>query len=89
MADVVNRATKQHRISVNTPDFPVSEWIINPDMSKVRGLPMKYWKVVGDEVLPMTLAEQVAVDLAEPTPPPSEEEKLAALTLRVENLEAL
>lgn len=28
MANVLNRATKEYLTSVNTPDYPVSDWII-------------------------------------------------------------
>jgi len=32
MANVLNKITKQYLKSVNTPDYPTSEWIINPIM---------------------------------------------------------
>lgn len=67
MADVLNRTTKQYLKSVNTPDFPVIDWIINPDLSGV--LPQepqsKYWNIAGDVVTEMTPAEKAAVDAAE------------------------
>lgn len=60
MANVLHRITKEYLTSVNTPDFKRSEWIINPDLTAVEtakvGLP--YWKIDGDQVLPMTTAEQ-------------------------------
>lgn len=65
MADVVNRTTVQYLQSVNTPDFPVEDWIINPDLSALTGVPQKYWKVVGDTVVEMTQPEKDAVDAAE------------------------
>ena len=46
MASVLNKQTKAYLVSVNTPDYPESEWIINPDMSEVVGLAPKYWKIV-------------------------------------------
>lgn len=65
MANVLNRTTKEYRVSVNTPDFPPAQWIINPDVSLVAGNPTKYWKITGDIVTLMNAAEQQAVDDAE------------------------
>lgn len=65
MASVLNRTTKQYLRSVNTPDYPTAEWIINPDVSALAGVPVKYWKVSGDSVTEMTQAEKDAVDAAE------------------------
>lgn len=62
MANVVNRTTKEYLKSVNTPDYPVSEWIINP---VVPDVPSKYWNISGDTVTEMTQAEKDAVDAAE------------------------
>lgn len=56
-----------YRESVNTPDFPPSEWIINPDISALRGVDEKYWKADGDRVVAMSQSEKDAVDLAELT----------------------
>ena len=69
MADVINRLTKEYKISVNTPDFPLSEWIINPDLSQVFNIPYKYWKIVGDSVIEMTAEEKAVAD----QPPPKTE----------------
>lgn len=65
MASVLNRATGEYIPSVNTPDFPAKDWIINPDLSAVTGVPGKYWKIDGDTVSPMSRAERDAVDAAE------------------------
>ena len=62
MANVLNRTTKQHLTSVNTPEYPVAEWIINPDLSAVRGQPAKYWEISGDSVSLMDQASRDAVD---------------------------
>jgi hypothetical protein len=66
MADVVNRSTVQYLHSVNTPDYSDVFWIINPDLSALIGVPQKYWKVVGDTVVEMTVSEKNAVDTATP-----------------------
>ena len=59
MANVLNRANPlDFRQSVNTPDFPVSEWIINPDLSAVGDLHRAFWKVNGDAVEAMSRGEQ-------------------------------
>jgi len=65
MSDVLNRTTLEYLHSVSTPRYPVADWVINPDMSAVAGVPRKYWKLTGDAVLPMDAAERAAVDAAE------------------------
>ena len=62
MADVLNRLTKQLLLSVNTPDYPPTEWIVNPDLSQVAGVPWRYWKIVGESVVEMTAEEKAIVD---------------------------
>jgi len=62
MADVTHRTTLQHLKSVNTPDYPVIDWIINGDRSAVTGYPVKYHKTSGDNILLMTSGEQAIVD---------------------------
>lgn len=66
MADVLNRTTKAYLTSVNTPDFDVADWIINPDLSGV--LPQEpnsiYWNIAGDVVTEMTQPEKDAVNAA-------------------------
>lgn len=51
--------------SVNTPDYPVGEWIINPDLSALAGVAQLYWKLSGDAVVAMTQAERDSVDAAQ------------------------
>lgn len=57
MANVVNRTTKRYKRSVNTPDYPIQDWIINPDMSLVAGYQSKYWIITGDVI---TLMDETA-----------------------------
>lgn len=65
MANVLNRTTREYLPSVNTPEYPVEDWIINPDMSATIGFPSKYWVITGDEVTVMNQAQRDAVDAAE------------------------
>ena len=62
MANVLNRITKELRFSVNTPDFPTSDWIVNPDMSAVAGLPPKFWQIIGDQVTAVDAAQREVID---------------------------
>jgi len=64
MANVLNRITKELLNSVNTPDFPTGDWIVNPDLSAVAGQPVKYWKIVGDSIQFMNSGERDVVDAA-------------------------
>jgi len=65
MASVVNRSTKVHLRSVHTPDYPSQDWIINPDLTKLKGIETKYWVVKGDFVGEMSDSAKAAVDAAE------------------------
>ena len=65
MADVLERTTKQLRLSVNTPDFPIAQWIHNPDLLAVTGFDSKYWIITGDVVTLMDQAARDAVDATE------------------------
>lgn len=67
MASVLHRTTKEFRGSVNTPDFDVGTWIINPDLSAVTGQPNKYWIIDppgSDTVRLATAPEQAVIDAA-------------------------
>ena len=35
MSDVINRTTFQYLRSVNTPEYPVADWIINPTAAEI------------------------------------------------------
>lgn len=65
MADVVNRITKEYRRSVNDPDYPIENWILNPDLSAVIGFESKYWIITGDVVSLMDAGQRQVVDDAE------------------------
>ena len=55
MANVIHRITKQYLKSVNTPEYPISEWIHNPILPTC--LP-KFWVIESDTVREMTAAEK-------------------------------
>ena len=63
MAHVLHRVSKAFRKSVNTPDFPTADWIVNPDLTAVQGQPDKYWTITGDVVGLMNQSERDAVDV--------------------------
>ncbi len=81
MANVLNRTTKQYLESVNTPDYPTEDWIINPDLSSVSGVDKKYWFLDGDTVREMTAAEKDAAYLST-----AKTEKCGAIDLRTVEL---
>lgn len=62
MANVLNRITGEYLKSVNTPDYSTTDWIINPDLSGVSGVPVRYWKIAEDAVSEMTELEKHVVD---------------------------
>lgn len=65
MSAVLNRTTKQFLSSANTPDYPASEWIINPDLSAVSAYDSKYWVIQGDNVILMNQSARDSIDDAE------------------------
>lgn len=53
----------QYLQSVNTPDYASDpDALINPDLSAVSGLALKYWKRSGSSILAQSAAEQAATD---------------------------
>jgi hypothetical protein len=81
MANVLNRTTKVFVASANTVDYPVQDWIIEPDMSAVVGFPSKYWVITGDVVSLMSEAERDVLDAA------ALEAQRDAKAARMDNLE--
>ena len=55
MSNVLNRITQQYLVSVNTPDYSVVEWIINPVLPDCA---KKWWVIEGDLVREMTDTEK-------------------------------
>ena len=62
MSDVVNRITNQYLRSVHAPDYPVGDWLHDPDLSAVVGYGSQYWVKTGDVVTLMDQAARDAVD---------------------------
>lgn len=87
MATVLNRTTKVLLTSVNTPDFDVVDWIINPNLAAVAGVPVIYWKIAGDNVSEMSQPEKDAVDAADL--PAYKQEVIAAIDAETERRIAL
>ena len=81
MATALHRTTKQYLASVNTPDYPIETWIINPDLSAVAGVVVEYWKITGDVVTEMSSAEKDAAEL-----PSVKNAKCAAIDTRTAEL---
>lgn len=67
MADivVVINGKLEYIKSTNTPDYPTA--IVNPDLTALQGVPIKYWKILNGQVVEMTQSEKNAVDTAEAT----------------------
>lgn len=56
----------QYLISINTPDYSSDpDVIVNPDISTVSSVLLKYWKRSGNSILEMDATEKQAVDDAE------------------------
>ena len=66
MGSFLHRTTKQYLQSADPNELPedLSNYISAPDLSAVAGVPVKYWKIVGDVVTEMSQAEKDAVDAA-------------------------
>jgi len=48
MANVLNKTTKQLLQSVNTPDYDLNDWIINPDLKIVGSINSEFWIINPD-----------------------------------------
>lgn len=65
MATVVNRTTFQIIESANSPDYDPISWLVNPpglENLQINAIPIRYWKVVDDDLAEMTQPEKDAVD---------------------------
>src|SRR3990167_5053996 len=56
----------EYLVSVNTPDYSSDpDVIVNPDITVVQNVPLRYWKRAGDLVQEMSASEKGVVDQAE------------------------
>lgn len=62
MATVFDRATLERREGVPAASYDPAGWLIDPDLSAVTGVPDDYWKIVGNAVVEMSVAEKTAKD---------------------------
>ncbi len=66
MATVLHRSSLEVRRSVNTAEFDLATWIINPDLSVVSRHPKRYWKIEPDDTVVLkSTPEKDAADLVE------------------------
>lgn len=56
-----NNIVLQYLKSVNTPDYS-GNVLVNPDISSIENIPIKYWKVYDGQVIEMTEEEKNNVD---------------------------
>jgi len=66
MGTYVHRTTKVYLQSVSPNDLPdpLENYIENPDLSSVIGVPSMYWTITGDVITEMSQGEKDAVDAA-------------------------
>jgi len=89
MADVLNRVTFEFRKSEHTPDFDSADWVHNPDLSPVNGVPEHYWKLTGDVLSEMSQGEKDTVDAAEAAAAQAAQEALVKSALTGDPLDGL
>ena len=66
MGDYLHRTTKAYlrSFSPNELPEPLVNYIEDPDLSAVVGVPSRYWIITGDVITEMSQAEKDAVDAA-------------------------
>lgn len=66
MPNYVHRTTRQYLQSVPPYELPepLANYIENPDLSAVVGVPSLYWVITGDVIAEMSQSEKDAVDAA-------------------------
>jgi hypothetical protein len=84
MANVLNRHTLEYLPSVNTPDYPPADWIINPDMSAVADVPRWQWVIDGDTLRPADEDERAVLEAARI--PDWRRERIAAIDARTKTI---
>ena len=66
MGNFLHRTKKRYLSSTSPNELPedISNYIEQPDLSAVEGVPTKYWVITGDIVSEMSSAEKAIVDQA-------------------------
>ncbi|MHC4156686.1 MAG: hypothetical protein ACYST6_17455 [Planctomycetota bacterium] len=66
MGTFLHRTTKRYLQSADPNELPedISNYISEPDLSAVVGVPRRYWAITGDTVSEMGQSEKDAVDAA-------------------------
>lgn len=62
IGNVLHRTAKTYVEGVELDDYDQTDWIHNPDLSAVDGVPVRYWKITGSVITEMSQAEKVALD---------------------------
>ena len=64
MGDYLHRTTKVYRQSISPNELPepLANYIEDPDLSAVVGVPSIYWIVIGDVITEMSQGEKDALD---------------------------
>jgi len=60
MSNVINKTTMEIKYSVNTPDFPETEWVINPYLSLIGPYPLSHLTFDADFKLVLKSTEEIA-----------------------------
>ena len=86
MGDYLHRTSKQYFESWSPNDLPepLANYIEDPDLSAVVGVPRRYWVITGDVVSEMSQPEKDAVDAAI-----LEAARDAAIQEEIDNLESV
>ena len=63
MANVINKITKQIRLSVNTPNYNPDDWVIDPgNLENALLLEACYRVIEGDSIREATVEEKTVID---------------------------
>ncbi|MHA2172822.1 MAG: hypothetical protein ACXAB7_23395 [Candidatus Kariarchaeaceae archaeon] len=64
MGNFVHRTTRQYLQSFSPNDLPepIANYIVDPDLSAVQGVPWIYWVITGDVISEMSQGEKDIVD---------------------------
>lgn len=65
MSNVLNKQTFEYRKSVNTVQYMDGSWLINPDLTDVEYVPVKYWKIDGETIVEMSQEEKNIINNSE------------------------